>query len=247
MPVSTPFKFNHDKIFSSIKLLVVNSEKNNINSFVKGMTTNYHMSENPYDILNDDEDNNELDHEQLHKDIEEFSSLVYWEDRDVADIDTLPVGTVFKGICKADSMMRSYMVVGKFNDVSIWFPLEPDRAEYVGILYELDTEAKEFKVIGIDTIDNIRTSLELEAEPNTIYRVTDVNGNPVSLIDSDDDEDETDPVASMYFVYKKDEYENAILNINELVRVMDKFQIFRPMLNVLREVVEKENSVFDQE
>ena len=40
MPVSTPFKFNHDKIFSSIKLLVVNSEKNDINSFVKGMNTN---------------------------------------------------------------------------------------------------------------------------------------------------------------------------------------------------------------
>lgn len=220
-------------IFAMIKVLKVNNEiENNGVIFLDGMSKNYHLSSHDslMDILDEEI---EEDHEQLHEDLDKYASLMSWEDEfNVDEIDNLAIGTVFKGVSKDDSKLRTYTVVGKLDDGrSIWYPLS-DRSEFMCVVTAFDFNEQKFTPVCVESFDTVRALMMFELPENTLYRVTDINANPIDILEDDDDDfDETNIMDSTYFVYKKDEDENGFISVKKMTEFASQFQIFRPLLN----------------
>lgn len=236
-------QFNHEDVFALIKVLEVNNDiQNNGIIFLDAMSKNYHMSENDaLDSLFDDEIDVPQSHEMIHKDLETYQSLTFWDEREPSEIDNLPIGTVFKGISKVDSQMRTYAVVGKVNDKSIWFPID-ERAYYMCILSVFNEETGRFDPIDVDSIDMIKLLLAYDVEPNKLYQVMDFKDNAVCLDDDDDDFDEENALESLYFVYKKDEDENGFVTVAKMRETAANLQIFRPLFNQYTEIIRANNN-----
>lgn len=244
------FVFNHEDVFSSIKVLTVNPETNNVNNFMTGMNSNYHLSEGHDHLFNDDGEFDEESHEMIHKEMDMLASLAYWEDKPANYVDELTTGTIFKGICKADSFMRMYVVVGKYDNHSIWYPIDGDRKFFMCILWAFDVNEQEFKPMMIDEYDQMELALIYGVEPDNIYKITDINGNPISINDEDDDmdfEDENDPISCTYFVYKNDEEENGYISIARMSEVMEHYQVFRPLMSAFVGSLHKESEEATEE
>lgn len=225
--------------FALIKVLVVNNEvENNGAIFIDGMNKNYHLNHENFSFLHEDFEMNE---ETIHEDQEKYANLIDWEDHKPEEIDSFPVGTVFKGISAEDSSMRTYTIVGKLGDEenakSIWFPIDV-HASYVGMLSMFDSENGKFNPIAIEEIEIIKDYLAFGVDPNNLYRVTDINGNTIVLDEDDDDDiDEDDVLSSLYFVYRKDEDENEYITVNEMRKTAENLQIFRPLFNSCVEAI----------
>ena len=166
---------NNLEQFAFIRVLVATGE---VGQYEEAMKCNYNLEENDGSWA-------------------KFISLSKWRDCKPEAINKLPVGTLFVGISKTDSMSREYVIIAKDTDTGegIWYPLSgPDDAIPVVVVYECKDVGS--KPICISEIDSIEGKLEALCEPGKMYISTDINRNILPLFgtdnDSDDDDDDDD-------------------------------------------------------
>lgn len=123
---------------------------------------------------------------EFNRKIEYVKSMYSWVEAPVVAIDTLPIGTVFKGVTK-NSLIGDYIVVAKDeNGKSLWLPLY-ENTEILVVASMYNTETGLFETLFTGTESEACRNIFNWADNGKFFRFTLVDGTPVNIFDDDEE------------------------------------------------------------
>ena len=118
-----------------------------------------------------------------------------WVEMEPTEINKLPIGAMFIGVCRRDSMARNYVVIAKDQSGNaVWFPLDTSASQVVQIS-EFNEATRKFEPKFKGEMSTILMKMETMCEVGKFYLSTDINGFKLPLHDTDEDDDELDELS----------------------------------------------------
>lgn len=115
-----------------------------------------------------------------------------WVELEPSKINDLPIGAMFIGVGKRDSMSRNYVVIAKDQEGhAVWFPLDTG-AEQVVQIHEFNDALGKFEPLFRGELATIIMKMQARCTPGKFYLSTDINGFKLPFLTYDDDDDDDD-------------------------------------------------------
>ena len=110
--------------------------------------------------------------------------LVNWKNTSPNYLETCMAGTIFRGIAKDSGLRQTYVLLAKQPEL-IWIPISKT-SELMGMVHKYHFDKQDWVSIAVEPLTDIMDIMHQNATPGSFYKITDMAGTPISLIDEDD-------------------------------------------------------------
>lgn len=110
--------------------------------------------------------------------------LVNWKNTSPNYLEKCIAGTIFRGITKDSGLRQTYVLLAKQPEM-IWIPISKT-SELMGMVHKYHFDKQDWVSIAVEPLTDILDIMHQNATPGSFYKITDMAGTPISLIDDDD-------------------------------------------------------------